>query len=266
MWRDNTRFLGCYGQYKPPYSIVNYIMKDEDDEKKDGGGDGGGDDDDDDDRSPYQIEFCEYNYIADLSQDVDGIVYIFKEDSWYYKVFSFPENVKFTGSDSSLDKWQHFHEDPDSFMIVQEGPLRGHAFEFKRDSYYHWSVDGKLLEDGIKISDIGETMERLEAIVDNSDFIEPLAVGFGQKYVCILDQVQSSNRATSNSLGKLKPLKYKCDRHSISSKQLTEIAYRYRNLNYPRNYSQPILASDHMTKLRCLIPCCLYESMLAKQS
>ena len=142
-----------------------------------------GSDDDEDGRSAYQIEFCEYNYIGDLSEDVDGIVYIFKEDSWYYKVFQFPEAVQFTGSDSALDKWSNFHADPDAFLIVQEGPLRGHAFEFKKDKYYHWTVDGHLKEDGTDITEIGESIEPLNAIVDNSDFLEPMAIGFGEKFV-----------------------------------------------------------------------------------
>ena len=157
IWHDNKRFLGCHGQSRPPYSIINYGIKE---------------------RSAAQGSLCDDLNIKDIAKAMDETVYVFNDDN-YWIINGFPNDIHILAVEKADQKWPGFRDNPNAVMIVQEGPLRGQTFEFNRLTYNQWSVEGMP-----KIED--QKFVKLTAILQNSDALEPIVIGFGAKQVCFI--------------------------------------------------------------------------------
>ena len=106
---------------------------------------------------------------------MDGTVYVFRDDK-YWTINGFPYQIKFIGFDSIEKKWPGMHAGLDTVVIVQEGPLRGQTLAFKGHTYNQWTVDGQLKAEDNKL-------EKITAIIQNSNALEPTVIGFGEKKV-----------------------------------------------------------------------------------
>ena len=205
LWLDNKIFLGCFGQYPPPYSM-------EDDIENYSGLKG------------LKDDLCDRLQSVSLQKSVDGLTIIAYNEDKYWNIHHFPEKTEIGSSGSSADKWKGFEPNPDAIMVVQEGPsLRGSLFAFKKGKYNQWAPDGKPLEKNKKI-------EKFNAIIHNSDILNPMAVAFGTDSVGIYQNL--SMLEITNDLPFLQVYYYNTD--STSLKLNETIHYTHTEENWPK--------------------------------
>ena len=129
--------------------------------------------------SKVDDRLCDNFKNLSLDKSVDGLtIMAFNEDK-YWSVTHFPEKPETNIWILASDKWKGFEPNSDDVLVVQEGQhLRGHLFAFKNGKYSEWAPDGKPLAKDKKI-------EKFEAIIHNSDILNPMAVAFDEKSVGI---------------------------------------------------------------------------------
>ena len=152
--------MGCYGEFRPPYSISNYGITD---------------DSDGTDKKGLKGELCDDLTFDDITRATDGNYFVIRDDK-FWTITGFPNDIVVLGSDLAQNKWPGFLTKADAFMVVEEGHLRGQAFAFRNLVYNRWTLDGLLKSESIKF-------EKINAVLQNSDAQNSQVIGFGEKKV-----------------------------------------------------------------------------------
>ncbi|XP_054166490.1 uncharacterized protein LOC128963963 [Oppia nitens] len=160
VWLDSRLFLGCFGQYPPPYSLESDRKQElQNFETRE--------------QTEYQESLCKDLKITGLTRNVTDLTQLVFRGDHYWVIENFPQNSVAVRHGLIADKWQGFEKTPDSVIFVSEGRhLRGQLIEFNGNSYQQWLNNGSRLVDG------HQKFAKTNAILQNLDIHEPIAVAF----------------------------------------------------------------------------------------
>ncbi|XP_054166895.1 uncharacterized protein LOC128964333 [Oppia nitens] len=172
VWYDIRRFLGCWGQYKPPYSLTNYQSSQQ--------------------NNDFRRDFCNDLKLNGISNDIDGNIILFRGNQ-YFLLNHFPYETIFVGSGQISDRWPGFKStEVDAIVVAAEGrKMRGHLIVFKGNKAERMDNKGN-----VKI--VSKSLTSLRAVLQNNEMISSMMIGLGLNLIKYLSINNSELKIVKN--------------------------------------------------------------------